>query len=143
MDFGSWKSGIFDATHDDFMHSAESGLFVYMSDALYQGLKPKERDNFEDAVKPLLNSIQCSVRSDYPRWRIQHGFTKQTLMTCDERVGSLLVIFLSLHNNNTISILEKSHKRQRIKYCTFPSNSKKIINNNISLNENVYELDDK
>ena len=28
IDFGSWKSGIFDTTHDDFMHSAESGLFV-------------------------------------------------------------------------------------------------------------------
>ena len=26
MDFGSWESGIFDATHDDFMHSAESFL---------------------------------------------------------------------------------------------------------------------
>ena len=38
MSFGSWKSGIFDANHNYFMHSAESGFFVYIENSLYDGL---------------------------------------------------------------------------------------------------------
>ena len=43
MDFGSWNAGIFDATHDHFMHSAENGLFVYVANILFEDLQIKNR----------------------------------------------------------------------------------------------------
>ena len=63
MDFGSWKSGIVDATHHAFINLAESGLFVYvMPDTLYQGVKPKERENVEYTV--LIHREKTKVNAD-------------------------------------------------------------------------------
>ena len=47
MDFGSWESGIFGATHDDFMHSAESFLFCFITNSLYDGLHLKKQENLK------------------------------------------------------------------------------------------------
>ena len=46
MDFGSQESGIFDATHDNFMHSAKS-CFVYIANYLYNGLQLNEQENLK------------------------------------------------------------------------------------------------
>ena len=48
---------------------------------------------------PLLNLARLLVRNNYPRWRIQAGFSKQTLMTSNERVSSLLTLVLTMHNS--------------------------------------------
>ena len=43
VDFGSWSSGIYTATFDDFMHSTESGLFEYIADLVFDGLTKTEK----------------------------------------------------------------------------------------------------
>ena len=65
---------------------------------------------------PLLKSVRSSVRNNYPRWRIQTGFSKKTLITSNERVGSSLTLVLTMHISEVVSILECGHKRQKSKY---------------------------
>jgi hypothetical protein len=81
ISFGAWTSGLYEAAFDDFMHSAESGLLMYIGTAIFGGLQLKERELLESKINPLLTSSRSSIRSDYPRWRVQPGFSRQTLMT--------------------------------------------------------------
>ena len=70
MDFGSWESGIFDTTHDDFMNSAESGFFcLYCNFTIWQPLVKGKNKNWSLMIH-LLNSVRSSVRNNYPWWRI-------------------------------------------------------------------------
>ena len=82
---------------------------------------------------PLLMSSRSSVRNAYPRWRLQKGFSRQTLMTMAERVGSVFSIALALHNKDIARIFHEGHERQRTKYCSFPTSDK-------SKKESVHEL---
>jgi hypothetical protein len=118
--FGAWTSGLFAATFDDFMHSAESGLLMYIGTAIFGGLQLKERESLESKIKPLLSSSRSSIRSDYPRWRVQPGFSRQTLMTAAERVGNIFLLSLSLQLPSIRTIVDSGHERQRIKYHAFP-----------------------
>jgi len=79
--FGSWSAGIHDAAFDDFMHSVEAGMISYITETVYDGLTKKEKEIVEEFTRPLLDDQRCSVTSNYPRWRLQPGFTRQTLMT--------------------------------------------------------------
>jgi hypothetical protein len=125
MDFGSWSGGVYEATFDDFMHGAELGLLTYIGTSIFGGLQPKECDSLESKIRPLLTAIRSSVRSDYPRWRVLKGFSRQTLMTSSERVGSLFILTLSLQIAPIRAIVESGHKRQSQKYLSFPPKSKK------------------
>ena len=121
IDFGAWKSGILEATFDDFMHSAESGLMAYIGTAIFGGLQPKEKEEVEGQIRAVLIGPRSSLRKDYPRWRLQQGFSRQTLMTCNERVGNIMLLALSLHIPEISSTFETAHKRQKRKYFDFPS----------------------
>ena len=133
MDFGAWKSGVYDATFDDFMHSCEEGLMENIGTTLFDGLVSSEAEKVESLMIPLLMSSRSSVRNAYPRWRLQKGFSRQTLMTMAERVGSVFSIALALHNKEIARIFHEGHERQRTKYCAFPTSDK-------SSKENVHEL---
>jgi hypothetical protein len=124
MDFGSWSGGVYDATFDDFMHGAELGLITYIGIAIFGGLKPKECESLESKIRPMLTSIRSSVRREYPRWRVQTGFSRQTLMTSSERVGSLFSLALSLQIEPIRKIVKDGHVRQAKKYQAFPPKSK-------------------
>jgi hypothetical protein len=120
IDFGAWPSGIYDATFDDFMHSAESGLMAYLGTAIFGGLQPKEREVVEGQIRAVIAPSRSSVRSDYPRWRLKQGFSRQTLMTCAERVGNIMLLALSLHIPEISANFETAHRRQKRKYLDFP-----------------------
>jgi len=124
MDFGAWKSGVYDATFDDFMHSCEEGLMENIGTTLFDGLVCSEAEKVESLMIPLLTSSRSSVRSTYPRWRLQKGFSRQTLMTMGERVGSVFSIALALHHRDVAKIFQDGHARQRTKYLSFPQTSK-------------------
>ena len=94
IDFGSWSAGIHDATFDDFMHSVEAGMVAYVTETVYDGLTKKEKETVEELTRSLLDEQRSSVISNYPRWRLQPGFTRQTLMTSGERVGRVLALCL-------------------------------------------------
>lgn len=119
MDFGAWTSGVYDAAFDDFMHSCEEGLMENIGTTLFEGLVSSETEKIESLMTPLLTSSRSSVRSTYPRWRLQKGFSRQTLMTMGERVGSVFSIALALHNKEIAQTFNEGHTRQRTKYSTF------------------------
>ena len=98
IDFGSWESGVYDATFDDFMHSAEEGLIENIGTTLFDGLVSSESEKIESLMIPLLTSVRSSARNTFPRWKLHKGFSRQTLMTMGERVGSLFSLALALHN---------------------------------------------
>ena len=123
IDFGSWKAGIHDATFDDFMHSVEGGMVSYITETVYDGLTKKEKESVEELTRPILADQRCSVISHYPRWRLQPGFTRQTLMTSGERVGSLLALTLSLNNPSIRETIRSAHSRQIQKYLDFSTES--------------------
>lgn len=128
IDFGSWSSGIHDATFDDFMHSVEAGMISYITETVYDGLTKKEKETVEELTRPMLDNQRCSVISNYPRWRLQPGFTRQTLMTSGERVGSMLALCLSLQDPNIRETIRLGHCRQTAKYLDlsmeFPAETK-------------------
>jgi len=123
INFGSWSAGIHDATFDDFMHSVEAGMVAYISETVYDGLTKKEKEIVEEITQPLLDDQRCSAISNYPRWRLQPGFTRQTLMTSGERVGSLLALSLSLQDPTVRETIRQGHARQIQKYLDISSES--------------------
>jgi len=128
VDFGSWESGIFKATFDDFMHSTESGLFEYVADLVFDGLTKTEKQDVETLIRSFLLPVRSSVKITYPRWRLQEGFSNQTRMTCGEKVGSIFVLALSLQYKDVAAIVNKGHTRQVQKYITFFSPKNNNIN---------------
>jgi len=121
IDFGSWIAGIHDATFDDFMHSVEAGMISYLTETVYGGLTKGENEEVEELTRWMLEKHRCSVSTDYPRMRLQTGFSRQTLMTSGERVGSLLALSLSLQHERIRSIIQAGHSRQIEKYVDIPT----------------------
>jgi hypothetical protein len=147
IDFGSWSAGIHDASLDDFMHSVEAGMMTYIAETVYDGLTKREKEAVEQQTQSILNNQRCSVNSTFPRWRIQSGFTRQTLMTSGERVGSVLALCLSLHDPQVQNIIRTGHHRQIQKYCDFSNDS---LPNPIPtptpefyLDQHMHQLDDQ
>ena len=124
ISFGSWSAGIHDATLDDFMHSVESGMIAYITETVYDGLTKKEKETVEELTRPMFDNQRCSVLlSTYPRWRLQSGFTRQTLMTSGERVGGILALSLSLQDPRIRETTRVGHRRQTQKYLDLSSES--------------------
>ena len=120
VDFGAWSGGVYDATFDDFMHSFEEGMMENIGSALFNGLVASESERVEAQMIPLLTKARSSARNTFPRWRIQKGFSRQTLMTMGERVGSIFSLSLALHDAGIAQLFHTGHERQRQKYQTFP-----------------------
>jgi hypothetical protein len=106
------------------MHSFKEGMMENIGTTLFDGLVSSETDKIESLMNALLTSYRSSVRSTYPRWRLQKGFSRQTLMTMGERVGSVFSIALALHHKDVAKIFQEGHARQRTKYSTFPASIK-------------------
>ena len=123
INFGSWPAGIHDATFDDFMHSVEAGMISCITETVYDGLTKKEKETVEELTRPMLDNQRCSVISNYPRWRLQPGFTRQTLMTSGERVGSVLALSLSLQDPALRDTIRLGHLRQTQKYLDLSTES--------------------
>ena len=119
-DFGGWTEGIYDATLDDFMHSTELGVIKTLNEVVFQGLTKSECTEVEFLMQGFLGGVRSSVRSTYPRWRLSDGFSRQTLMTSTERVGTLFSLCLALQSQEIQDRISTAHGRQRHKYTTFP-----------------------
>ena len=63
--FGSNTHGVFAATTDDHLHSTEAGLMLSLSQVAYQGLTPKESQEFGQIIRRTLSGCRSSVWSDY------------------------------------------------------------------------------
>jgi hypothetical protein len=98
------------------MHSLESGMLTYIAESVFDSLTKKEKETVEDMTRSFLGDYRCSVTSNYPRWLIQPGFSRQTLMTSEERVGSILALSLSLQDPTIRETIRLAHCRQTQKY---------------------------
>jgi hypothetical protein len=149
IDFGSWPSGIHNATLDDFMHSVEAGMLAYITETVYDGLTKKEKESVEQSTRSILTGQRCSVLSTFPRWRLQPGFTRQTLMTSGERVGSVLALSLSLNDPLVRETIQQGHQRQVQKYLDLsmePSSQmddKSVSIPEFYLEQHMHQLDDQ
>jgi hypothetical protein len=124
--FGTNHNKIFAATLDDPLHFCNSGFFACLGQVAYLGMQEKERQDFESIVLEQLRGIRCSVRGDYPKGRCAEGFTNQTMLTGDEKVGSMFTMLLALHNDEVKAIVEKANERQQNKHMTFHVPNKKV-----------------
>jgi hypothetical protein len=89
--------------------------------AIFGGLQPREKEVAEVQIRAVITPSRSSLRSDYPRWRLQKGFSRQTIMTsCSERVGNIVLLALSLHIPEISKNFETAHGRQKKKYLDFP-----------------------
>lgn len=146
INFGGWSGGIHEATFDDFMHSVEAGMISYITQAVYDGLTKKENETVEELTRGMLDKHRCSVVSNYPRWRLQPGFTRQTLMTSGERVGSLLALSLSLQEPTVRETIRSGHYRQIQKYNDLsmePSAQHEEPPPELYLNQHMHTLEDQ
>ena len=147
IDFGGWSAGIYEASIDDFMHSTELGMIKSICSVIYDGLQKKEKETLESLIAAKLSHVQSSVRANYPRWRLNEGFSSQTLMTASERVGSLLSLALSLHFTEVKEVIRVGHARQIKKYLRFSSDVSVLETTikgkaNVSSNSEFTEFDD-
>jgi hypothetical protein len=122
LHFGAWdEGGIFEATSNDLMHSSKLSLMQYIGgESCFHGLAPKEKSDVETLIRKHFLSPRSTARKDYPRWRIQPGFSRQTLMMSSERVGTIFLLALSLQIDPVRRKFCVAHERQKVKYKTPP-----------------------
>ncbi len=120
ISFGCNKNGVFGATLDDPMHFNESGLFDSVTKAFYSCFTPEELNKFEQSTRSFNRHSRSSVRSEFPKDRITPGFSKCTLKTSNETVGSLLSVVLTVQDDMVYDMMEQVGTRQQQRYLTFP-----------------------
>ena len=96
LDMGPNPAGIFGGTPTDLMHAVEEGFIPCLLSVIV--------DPMTDTQKEVLNSIASSMfqrnncpasrRQDYPRTSFSGDFTSLTLLSADEKVGKLLLLYL-------------------------------------------------
>ena len=122
VSFGANRHGVFVATAEDHLHSAEAGVIDYINQVAYGFMSQKERTMFQEAIRiGSISKTRSSARKTMPVMKMKHNFTSQSLMTHSEKVGCLLNLRLSLDNPECRLIWEKAHHRQKMKYVSFPT----------------------
>jgi len=121
IDFGANEHGILVAATEDHLHSCEAGFMLNLAEVSYQGLVLSERTELEGIIRPKVLGCKSSVLSDYPRGTVKTDFSKLTLLSHKEKVGSVYYLLLGLHDKRGREIIETGHQRQKKKYLTFPT----------------------
>ena len=116
VSFGSNENGIHFATVDDPMHYNSGGLFMYLAQIAFKGLKPSEAEELEGYMRDDYTKNRSSVRYDLPRGKFSAGFTNCTLLTASEKVGIIYALYLSLGTKRVSNLYKKSILRQQQKY---------------------------
>jgi hypothetical protein len=107
-DFGA-DSDIHQATMADLMHAMEEGIFVWVTSNLIGVLSNKHKERLDGLVDLMFcqfGNNRSGKRPNYPRVNFTRGFSKLTLLTCDERVGILFVVALLLNTRRGREILQ-------------------------------------
>jgi len=116
ISFGCNDNGIHFATVDDPMHFNSGGLFMYLAQIAFQGLKPSEAEELEGYMRDDYKKNRSSIRYDLPRGKFSAGFTNCTLLTASEKVGIIYALYLSLGTKRVSDLYKKSILRQQQKY---------------------------
>ena len=116
ISFGANKDGIHRATLDDPMHYNSSGLFSYLTEIAFGGLRPTDAEELEGYMREDFANARSSVRYDLPRGKFTAGFSNCTLLTASEKVGLIFALYLSLGTPRVIEIFQRNILRQQSKY---------------------------
>ena len=95
VDQGPNPRGCFGSTPVDPMHAFEEGIVPNIMSVIL--------DPLPDSAKTNLDALALSIVSanrwdkDYPRMNFSGGFSSLTLLTADEKVGKMLLLWLTMH----------------------------------------------
>ena len=95
--FGGDKRSIWGANPIDLMHAFQSGLVMYIVKMGMEMLPPRNRVKLDKLVDRLFGKLRSHEKTNgYPRTNFSKGFSKVSLITSNEQMGKLFVLFLVL-----------------------------------------------
>jgi len=119
LSFGANDNGIFEATVEDSMHSLSAGVISNVNDTTYGSFTAGEKKKFDHILRSILLGCRSSVLFRYPSVAIKKNFSFQSLLTHNEKVGSLLLLLMSMHNVEGRELFAIARNKQLHKYYSF------------------------
>ena len=109
LNMGPNPSGIFGATPTDLMHAFEEGVVPYLLDIIVDPLQPQDKTQLDRLANLLFtgNNRRGAARSDYPRVTFSGDFTSLSLLSADEKMGKLLLLYIIGNTPRGRSVLNK------------------------------------
>ena len=97
ISFGGDPRSIWGANPIDLMHAFQSGIVKYVVKMAMDKLSIGKQVKLDKLVHRLFGSLRCRERTNgYPRTNFSKGFSKVSLITSNEWMGKLFVLFLLL-----------------------------------------------
>ena len=126
VSFGANVNGIYRATLDDPMHYCDSGSFFYIIQVAFLSMTNSERTEMEKIVQTYFRGKRSSMREDLPRGKFTDGFSRTTLMTASEKVGSVFSLYVTLGTPEGSRLFTKVLLRVQAKYETLGDSVDKL-----------------
>ena len=94
--YGPNPRGIFGATPTDMMHAFEEGVVQYFLNTVINPLEDSKQKVLDDIANDFFsgNNNRGSGRENYPRVSFSGRFTSLTLLSADEKMGKLVLLYL-------------------------------------------------
>jgi hypothetical protein len=116
VSFGSNVNGIYRATLDDPMHYCDSGSCFYIIQVAYLSMTNSERAEMEKIVQTYFKGKQSSMHDDLPRGKFSSGFSRTTLLTAGEKIGTVFSLYVALGTIEGSRLFTKVLMRIQAKY---------------------------
>jgi hypothetical protein len=87
----------------DPMHAFEEGIVLYILAAVINPMTNGMKSRLDELALALIKSNKWN--SDYPRMNFSGGFSSLTLLTADEKVRKLMLVWLILQTNQGKALL--------------------------------------
>ena len=96
VDMGPNPAGIFGATPTDLMHAFEEGVVPCLLAVIIDPLPASQKYILDEIASSLISGNNCrsSSTDKYPRFSFKGSFTSLTLLSADEKMGKLLLLYL-------------------------------------------------
>jgi hypothetical protein len=146
MDFGPSPHGIFGALRADIMHAFEAGMIAKVLAITFDPIPPTLLSRIDRFMDLILHKkrLRSAERESYPRVNFTRGFTRITLLTCNERVGSLLGLAILLATKQGAEMLSVRFS-PNYGYAFHSSSTSEETESFVEVDENetIEEMDDQ
>ena len=124
--FGLDPRGVWGANPIDLMHAFQSGIVRYVVKMAMDKLAPKKQVKLDRLVHRLFHNLRCREKTNgYPRINFSKGFSKLTMITSDEWIGKLFVLFLVLQTREGTAVFDsifgKKHVLEEVQLPEHPN----------------------
>jgi len=108
LDWGPNLRGIFGATPTDLMHAFEEGVVEYFLKVILDPLPEGEQSKLDEIATHFFagNNNRGVGRLDYPRVSFSGRFTSLSLLSSDEKMGKLLLLYLVSKTERGSAVLQ-------------------------------------